>query len=234
MTLVVDSLTKRFEGAADQLLSGVSFVVPNGSLTCLRGPSGAGKTTVLHLIAGLLAADSGTVAVDGESLDNVPTHRRPLTLLMQQPHLFAHLDVIDNVAFGLRVRNVARRERRRRATEMLAMVGIAELADRSVARLSGGEQQRVALARALVIEPAVLLADEPFASVDAPTRHDLQTLLRRLQGELGTTILLVTHDNREADRIADRQLELAGGRIVPVARVDNHTLISVNCEFTKH
>lgn len=208
MTLTVTELTKQFPGATEPTLHRVTFEVPAGSLTCLLGPSGAGKTTLLHLIAGLLDADHGTIHLDGTPLDDLPTHRRPLTLLMQQPRLLAHLDVTDNVAFGLRVRGVGRRERRLRSREILRTVGIGQLADRNVHHLSGGEQQRVALARALVIEPRILLADEPFASVDIATRRNLQVLLRRLQAELGTTVLLVTHDLAEADRIATHQLLL--------------------------
>ncbi len=208
MTLTVTELTKQFPGAAEPTLDGVTFEVPAGSLTCLLGPSGAGKTTLLHLIAGLLDADHGAIHLDGAPLDGLPAHRRPLTLLMQQPRLLAHLDVADNVAFGLRVRGVGRRERRLRSREILRTVGIGHLADRNVHHLSGGEQQRVALARALVIEPRILLADEPFASVDIATRRNLQVLLRRLQAELGTTVLLVTHDLAEADRIATHQLLL--------------------------
>ncbi len=213
MSLIVDGIVKLFQPQADPVLNGVSFVVEPGSVTCLLGPSGVGKTTLLHVIAGLADPDAGTVHLDGASLDGVPAHRRPLTLLMQQPQLFAHLDVIDNVAFGLRVRGVARRARRRRSLELLELVGIDHLASRSTHHLSGGEQQRVALARALAVRPAVLLADEPFASVDASVRRDLQDLVTSVHRELGTTMLMVTHDLDEARRIADHCVVLEHGRV---------------------
>lgn len=214
MSLVVDGIIKRFQPQAAAVLNGVSFVVEPGSVTCVLGPSGVGKTTLLHVIAGLTDADAGTVRLDGAALDGVPAHRRPLTLLMQQPQLFAHLGVIDNVAFGLRVRGVARRARHRQSHELLELVGIDHLANRSTHHLSGGEQQRVALARALAVRPAVLLADEPFASVDASVRRDLQDLITSVHRELGTTMLMVTHDLDEARRIADHCIVLEHGRIV--------------------
>lgn len=218
MSLVIEGLVKRFKPSVDPVLNGVSFVVQPGSVTCLLGPSGVGKTTVLHIIAGLSDADAGTVHLDGSALDSTPAHRRPLTLLMQQPQLFAHLDVIDNIAFGLRVRGVARRARHRRAHELLELVGIDHLANRSTHHLSGGEQQRVAIARALAVQPAVLLADEPFASVDAPVRRDLQDLVTDVHRELGTTMLMVTHDLDEARRIADHCIVLQHGRVVTEGR----------------
>lgn len=214
MTLRVEGLRHRFEGTDTAVLSDVSFIIAPGEITCMLGPSGVGKSTLLHIIAGLVIPDCGSVLLDDIPLDKVPTHRRPFTLLMQQPQLFAHLDIVDNVAFGLRVRGVRRKERRDSARAWLSLVGIAHLERRAVVNLSGGEQQRVALARALAVEPRVLLADEPFASVDTAARHDLQTLLRELQQTLGTTIVLVTHDEREADRLAHRKLTVhRGGRV---------------------
>ncbi len=219
MSLRVEGLVKRFHSDVDPVLDGVSFVVPPGSVTCLLGPSGVGKTTVLHIIAGLDDADAGTVHLDGSSLDRIPAHRRPLTLLMQQPQLFAHLDVIENVGFGLRVRGVARRARHRRSRELLELVGADHLATRATHHLSGGEQQRVALARALAVQPVVLLADEPFASVDASVRSDLQDLVADVHRELGTTMLMVTHDLNEARRIADHCIVLQDGHVV----MEGHT-----------
>ncbi|MGE3327803.1 MAG: ABC transporter ATP-binding protein [Acidimicrobiia bacterium] len=214
MSLVVQGLVKCFQPGAEPVLNGVSFVVQPGSVTCLLGPSGVGKTTVLHIIAGLADADAGTVNLNGSALEGTPVHRRPLTLLMQQPQLFGHLDVIDNVAFGQRVRGVARRARRSRSHELLELVGVDHLANRSTHHLSGGEQQRVALARALAVQPAVLLADEPFASVDASLRRDLQDLIASIHRELGTTMLMVTHDVDEARRIADCCIVLEHGRVL--------------------
>lgn len=208
MTLRVQGVHHQFDDADGPLFDDVSFTIEQGEITCMVGPSGVGKSTLLHIIAGLTVPDSGSVRLDDVPLDDVPTHRRPFTLLMQQPQLFAHLDVRDNVAFGLRVRGVGRKERSNSASAWLELAGIGHLARRAVGNLSGGEQQRVALARALAVEPRVLLADEPFASVDAAARHDLQTLLLDLHNTLGTTILLVTHDEAEARRLATRILSL--------------------------
>jgi len=217
MSLTVHDLHHQFPNGDRPLLDAVSFQVVPGSVTCPLGPSGIGKTTVLHMIAGLVHPDRGTISFDGTSIDHLPAHRRPFTLLMQQPHLFANLDVLDNVAFGLRVRGVGRRERRRQAHHWLELVGINHLAHRSTIQLSGGEQQRVALARALAVEPKVLLADEPFASVDPTARRELQDLVAVVHREIGTTILLVTHDHDEAARIADHWLHLdANGVTVQV------------------
>ncbi len=213
MTLEVRGLRKRFApGAA--VLDGIDLTVTSGQLMCLLGESGAGKSTLLALLAGLEQPDGGTVHVDGRSIDHLPAHRRPLTLLLQTPQLFAHLDVTDNVAFGLRVRGMARSARRDRAIELLERVGAGHLAQRRTRALSGGEAQRVALARALAIEPAVLLADEPFASLDGPVRRELQELLRAVQTELGLTVVVVTHDVGEALALGDQVVVLAGGRIV--------------------
>jgi len=214
MSLIVDGIVKRFQPQAEPVLNGVSFAVEPGSVTCLLGPSGVGKTTLLHVIAGLADADAGTVHLDGASLDGVPAHRRPLTLLMQQPQLFAHLDVTDNIAFGLRVRAVARRARRRRSLELLELVGVDHLANHSTHHLSGGEQQRIALARALAVRPTVLLADEPFASVDASVRRELQDLVASAHRELGTTMLMVTHDLDEARRSADHCIMIEQGGVL--------------------
>lgn len=213
MSLTVEGLYKRFGRHRDPVLDGVSFSVPGGSLSCLVGPSGAGKSTVLHIIAGLTAADGGTVRLDGRPLDGVAAHRRPLTMLGQQPNLFDHLDVVDNVAFGLRVRGERRVARRGAALEYLRLVGIEALAARYPRQLSGGEAQRVVLARALAVRPTVLLADEPFASVDAPVRRDLQDLVAGLQRELAMTMVLVTHDLAEAFAMGDHLAVLDGGRI---------------------
>lgn len=212
MSLEIRRLVKRFDQQSTPVLDQIDVTIPTGSLTCLLGASGVGKSTLLQIIAGLIPADDGTVVLDGEPLDALPPYRRPVTLLMQQPQLFNHLDVRDNVAFGLRVRGVDRRRRRRRAAELLDLVGIGHLSARPVTHLSGGEQQRVALARALAVEPRLLLADEPFASVDASVRRDLQDLVTQVHTELGTTMLMVTHDVGEAFAVADHWVVLESGR----------------------
>lgn len=213
MSLEVDGLRKRFARHDADVLDGVSFTVPSGSLTCLLGPSGAGKSTVLHIVAGLIAADAGTVRFDGRPLDGLAPHRRPLTMVLQQPQLFDHLDVLDNVAFGLRVRGVRRAERRAAARHYLRLAGVEELGARAPRQLSGGEARRVGLARALAVQPALLLADEPFVGVDAPVRRELQNLVVELHRETGTPMVLVTHDLAEALAMADRLVVLDAGRV---------------------
>lgn len=211
--VAVTGLTKRFARSGPPALDHVAFTVPDGSLTCLLGPSGSGKSTALGCIAGLIAADAGTVTIDGVDQGARPAHQRPATLLMQQAQLFDHLTVAGNVEFGLRVRGIGRAERAARAHELLEIVGLAGFGDRSPVHLSGGEQQRVALARALAVDPQVLLADEPLASLDPEVRRSLQQLLASVQRQLGTTIILVTHDVGEALALADQLVVLAGGTV---------------------
>ncbi|HZG91774.1 MAG TPA: ABC transporter ATP-binding protein [Pseudonocardia sp.] len=195
------------------VVDGVDLTVPAGTLTALLGPSGCGKTTVLKVVAGLLTASAGGVAVDGKSLAGVPAERRPVGMVFQRPLLFGHLCVGDNVAFGLRMRRVPRAARRRRVGEMLDLVGLPDLAGRRVAELSGGQEQRVALARALVLDPRVLLLDEPFSALDAELRHRMRELVRRVQRELSITMLFVTHDQQEAVDLADTVGLMLDGRI---------------------
>jgi putative spermidine/putrescine transport system ATP-binding protein len=195
------------------VVDGIDLAVPAGTLTALLGPSGCGKTTVLKVIAGLLTANSGEVRVDGIRLDTTPAEQRPVGMVFQKPMLFGHLTVGDNIAFGLRMRGVARAARRRRVAEMLELVGLPELAGRRVGELSGGQEQRVALARAMVLDPRVLLLDEPFSALDAELRHRMRELVRRVQRELSITMLFVTHDQQEAVDLADAIVLMLDGRI---------------------
>ncbi|WP_172457699.1 ABC transporter ATP-binding protein [Pseudonocardia sp. N23] len=210
--LVVDGLRVAYEPGVP-VVDGIDLAVPAGTLTALLGPSGCGKTTVLKVVAGLLTAGAGEVSVDGIALDTTPAERRPVGMVFQKPLLFGHLTVGDNVAFGLRMRGVGRAARRRRVAEMLELVGLPELAGRRVGELSGGQEQRVALARALVLDPRVLLLDEPFSALDAELRHRMRELVRRVQRELSITMLFVTHDQQEAVDLADAVVLMLGGRI---------------------
>jgi ABC-type Fe3+/spermidine/putrescine transport system ATPase subunit len=195
------------------VVDGIDVAVPAGTFTALLGPSGCGKTTVLKVVAGLLTAGAGDVSVDGVSLAGTPAERRPVGMVFQKPLLFGHLTVGDNVAFGLRMRRVPRAARRRRVGEMLDLVGLPDLAGRRVAELSGGQEQRVALARALVLDPRVLLLDEPFSALDAELRHRMRELVRRVQRELSITMLFVTHDQQEAVDLADAVVLMLDGRV---------------------
>jgi ABC-type Fe3+/spermidine/putrescine transport system ATPase subunit len=212
--LSVRGLSRRFGSvvAAD----GVSLDVRRGEMLFLLGPSGCGKSTTLRLIAGYERPDAGSVTLEGRDLGPVPVHRRNIGMVFQDYALFPHRTVLGNVAFGLAMRGVPAAERRRRAREALAQVDLAGLEDRYPSQLSGGQRQRVALARAVVFEPALLLLDEPLASLDRRLRDALRLELRALQRRLGLTAIYVTHDQDEALAMADRIAVMAGGRVLQV------------------
>jgi molybdate transport system ATP-binding protein len=213
------SLEARVELRLGQLALEVELAVATGELVVLLGPNGAGKTTLLRALAGLLALDRGRVALDGQVLEDaatgawVPTERRPIGFVFQDYLLFPHLSALDNVAFGLRARGVARDEARRRAAAWLERVGLAAQATSRPRALSGGQAQRVALARAMVSDPRLLLLDEPLAALDAATRTEVRRDLRRHLASFDGTRLLVTHEPLEAMALADRLVVLEGGRI---------------------
>jgi putative spermidine/putrescine transport system ATP-binding protein len=186
-------------------------------MVVLLGPSGCGKTTALRILAGLERQDAGTISVGGKDLSRVPANKRDMGMVFQAYSLFPHLTVLDNVAFGHKLRGRSRADRRQRAGDMLDMVGLGEHKARYANQLSGGQQQRVALARALAIEPAVLLLDEPLSALDAKVRVQLRDEIRRVQLDVGTTTLFVTHDQEEALAIADRVGVMNAGRLDQLA-----------------
>jgi len=187
-----------------------------GELVALLGPSGSGKTTALRVLAGLESCDDGHILIDGADVSTLPTSRRDMGMVFQAYSLFPHLSAGANVEFGLRMRRVPADERRARAAEALALVGLDAHYDRYAHQLSGGQQQRVALARALVTRPRVLLLDEPLSALDAKVRVSLREQIRRIQTELGITTLFVTHDQDEALAVADRVAVMRDGRIEQV------------------
>jgi len=181
------------------------------------GPSGGGKTTLLRLLAGFLQPDSGEICFAGKKANQVPPHLRPVALVSQQPALWPHLTVADNLGYGLDVRGIRDPERRQRIAEVLTLVRLEDLQTRFPAELSGGQQQRVALARALIIRPEVLLLDEPLANLDPPLRSELREELRRIHAALQVTLVCVTHDRQDALHLADRAAVLKDGRFEQIA-----------------
>jgi spermidine/putrescine transport system ATP-binding protein len=204
-------VTKRF--AAFTALDGMSLSVARGEFLTILGASGSGKTTTLRVIAGFELPTTGEVMIDGVDVGALPPFKRPVNTVFQHYALFPHMSVRDNVAYGLRMRRVRRREIAERVDEALEMVQLAQLAGRPPRQLSGGQQQRVALARAIVNRPAVLLLDEPLGALDLKLRREMQLELKRLQSQLGITFIYVTHDQEEALTMSDRVALMHAGRI---------------------
>jgi putative spermidine/putrescine transport system ATP-binding protein len=212
ISLTIDSVSAHYGGA--RVLENLSLNVEAGELVSLLGSSGCGKTTTLRLVAGFLQPSAGNIRLGDKDLSSLPAHRRDIGIVFQNYALFPHLKVVDNVGFGLRQRGVAAAERQKRAMAMLERVGLEGFADRYPGALSGGQKQRVALARALVIDPALLMFDEPLSNLDAKLRVDMRVEIRRLQRANGTTALYVTHDQEEAFSISDRVAVMNAGRIM--------------------
>jgi putative spermidine/putrescine transport system ATP-binding protein len=209
----LEGVTYRYPGTQAGVFDTRLDIQPGELVVCL-GPSGCGKTTLLRLIAGFLKPDSGVIRLNGAEVSALPTRERECGVVFQAYALFPHMRVWENVAYPLRVREVPLADRRRRAGEMLELVGLTGLADRLPAQLSGGQQQRVALARALVFGPRALLLDEPLSALDAATRVTMRDEIRRIQREHNIATLLITHDQDEALSLADRIVLQREGRIV--------------------
>jgi spermidine/putrescine transport system ATP-binding protein len=207
---VVD-VSKRFGGVS--AVEDVSLEIGDGEFFSLLGPSGCGKTTTLRMIAGFERPDGGRIFLQGHDVTDVPANRRPVNMVFQQYALFPHMSVYDNVAFGLKVKRVPRAEHGERVQEMLRVVSLEGLDRRRARQLSGGQQQRVALARALVNRPAALLLDEPLGALDVKLRKQMQLELKRIQNDLGTTFVYVTHDQEEALAMSDRIAVMNGGHV---------------------
>ena len=216
MSIAVRGVTKTFSRFT--ALDNVSVDIATGSLTALLGPSGSGKSTLLRVIAGLDTADAGTVRIEDRDATHLPPRRRDVGFVFQHYAPFKHLNVYDNVAFGLRVRKTPKAETRARVAELLELVHLEKFASRYPSQLSGGQRQRMALARALAVRPRVLLLDEPFGALDAQVRKELRAWLRRLHDEMQVTTVIVTHDQEEAMEVADEIVVLHDGRVEQVGR----------------
>jgi spermidine/putrescine transport system ATP-binding protein len=214
LAIVVDAVSKRF--GAHEAVRGVTLAIRDGEFFSLLGPSGCGKTTTLRMIAGFVEPDEGRILLHGRDVTGDPPNRRPVNMVFQHYALFPHMSVDDNVAFGLSVKRVPRHEHRARVGEILRVVALEGYERRRPRQLSGGQQQRVALARALVNRPAALLLDEPLGALDVKLRRQMQLELKRIQHELGTTFVYVTHDQEEALAMSDRIAVMDAGRVEQV------------------
>lgn len=216
--LSLERLTVRLGGAL--ILDTVDLHVPPGSLTALLGPSGCGKTTLLRAIAGFAPVESGDVKIGEQSVAALPAERRQTAMVFQSYALWPHMNVGSQLAYPLKLRRVPRAERYRRVANILTRLDLEGFAKRSIASLSGGQRQRVALGRALIIDPPILLLDEPLSNLDASIRRTLRTELRQLQRQFGITTVMVTHDQEEALSMSDNVVLMRGGRIVQTATPD--------------
>jgi iron(III) transport system ATP-binding protein len=214
MSIELRGVTKRYGSShAPLVVHGIDFTVPTGTLATILGPSGCGKTTVLRMIAGLEAPSGGQISIDGRDVTRLSPAERNVSMVFQSYALFPHMSVLDNVRYGLDVSGVSAPEALRRAQAAMAGVGLAGFDARLPSELSGGQQQRVALARALVLEPRVLLFDEPLSNLDARLRRSMREEIRALQQRLGLTVAYVTHDQSEALAVSDQIIVMDAGRI---------------------
>ncbi len=211
--VILENLTRQFPRQPEPTIHHISLTIQRGELLALLGPSGSGKSTILKLIAGIDQPDDGDIRFNGESILSIPANRRGAALMFQKAYLFPFLTIADNIGFGLKVKKVPKATIRSEVARMLAIIELPGMEKRYPAQLSGGEQQRVALARSLVIQPSVLMLDEPLSSLDTAVRQTLQEVIRRVQREMGITTIMVTHDLSEAIAMSDRIALLLNGTI---------------------
>ena len=216
MSLEFQNVSYHYPGT-NQGLNDLTLSVKAGELVAVIGPSGSGKSTLLKLVSGLTTGHSGSIKLGGQDLANTPVHMRNIGMVFQNYALFPHLNVLGNIAYGLKLRKVPQDQREAKAKSLLDAVGMSAFADRDTSQLSGGQQQRVALARALAIDPQALLLDEPLAALDASIRGQLRDQIREIQKRFNATTLLVTHDQEEALAMADRVAVLKDGCLLQLA-----------------
>ena len=207
----LQDISKKFED--DVILDNINLSIKDKEFMTFLGPSGCGKTTTLRIIAGFLESDSGKVLFEGKDINNLPPHKRQVNTIFQRYALFPHLNVYDNIAFGLRINEMKEKDINKKVNEMLELVNLKGFQKRNIASLSGGQQQRVAIARALAVEPRVLLLDEPLGALDLKLRKDMQVELKNIQKRMGITFIYVTHDQQEALSMSDTVVVMNDGRI---------------------
>lgn len=212
MFLELSHLKKQFDGK--EVVSDLSLSLEKGKLLCILGFSGCGKTTTLNMIGGFLKPDGGSICVDGQDITRLPPERRPVTTVFQSYGLFPHMTVEENVRYGLKFKGLRRSEAKKKTMEYLELVGLLEYANFHIHQISGGQQQRVALARALIVEPKLCLLDEPFCNLDAALRGKMRQELKKIQRELGMTMVFVTHDQEEAMLLADSMAIMDEGKLI--------------------
>ena len=217
--ITIQGISKTFGDT--RVLNDISFCAKDGNLLSLLGPSGCGKTTLLRIIAGLEYADSGTIHVGERDLTPIPVEKRNIGVVFQNYALIPHMTVFNNIAYGLKIRKVPKEQIREKVEQYIRLVGLTGMTDRKVTQLSGGQQQRVALARALIIEPDILLLDEPLSALDRKIRAEMQYEIRLIQQQVGITTIFVTHDQEEAMTMSDEILLMRNGGIEQLSTPEN-------------
>ena len=211
MYLSLKNISKKYKDK--EILKNITFDTKEGELVCILGPSGCGKTTLLNIIGGFVSDYSGDVLLSNENINNIPPEKREIATVFQSYGLFTHKNVIDNVSYGLKLLKIDKNTREKRAKEMLEKVGLAGYEKKKIKELSGGEQQRVAIARSMVLNPKLLLLDEPLSNLDVHLRDVMRKEIKRIQKQFGVTMIIVTHDQEDAFKLADRVVVINEGHI---------------------
>ena len=211
MYLSLKNISKKYKDK--EILKNISFDIKEGELVCILGPSGCGKTTLLNIIGGFVSDFSGDVLLSDENINNIPPEKREIATVFQSYGLFTHKNVIDNVSYGLKLLKIDKNMRGKRARDMLEKVGLAGYEKKKIKELSGGEQQRVAIARSMVLNPKLLLLDEPLSNLDVHLRDVMRKEIKRIQKQFGVTMIIVTHDQEDAFKLADRVIVINEGHI---------------------
>lgn len=211
MYLSLKNISKKYKDK--EILKNITFDINEGELVCILGPSGCGKTTLLNIIGGFVSDYSGDILLSNENINNIPPEKREIATVFQSYGLFTHKNVIDNVSYGLKLLKIDKNTREKRAREMLEKVGLAGYEKKKIKELSGGEQQRVAIARSMVLNPKLLLLDEPLSNLDVHLRDVMRKEIKRIQKQFGVTMIIVTHDQEDAFKLADRVIVINEGHI---------------------